>query len=86
MILIVNLLSNFNENIAWWFKEEGLEELHIAIKWLATWFSQKNDYPNTQRIFDYLLSKPPYAIIYFCAAVVAYYWDDIPENEDPLLP
>ena len=65
---------------------EGLTEFHVAIKWLACWFSQKNDFPNTQRIFDYLLSRPPYSIMYFSAAMIAHFWDEIPENDDPLLP
>jgi len=47
MTLIINLISNFNEEIAFRLKEEGLTEFHIGIKWLACWFSQKNDFPNT---------------------------------------
>jgi len=39
MILIIKLVSVNDPEIKYRLEDEGLEEFHIGIKWLATWFA-----------------------------------------------
>jgi len=43
----------------------------FSVPWVLTWFSHSlKDMKTIQRIFDFLISSPPYSIIYMCAAVL----------------
>ena len=43
----------------------------FALPWMLTWFSHSlGEMDAILRIFDYLISSPPYSILYMCAAVL----------------
>ena len=61
---------------------------HFAVSWILTWFSHSfTDIGRLGRMFDFLISSNPPAIIYVCVSVLVYRRDillDLP-NEMPAL-
>lgn len=68
--MILRIVKRFDEDLFNIMKENGIKSWDVGIKWLLTWMTQKVDLQKSQRIFDYLLSSPPSAIIYFSAAYI----------------
>ena len=43
-----------------------MERFDVSVKWFLSWFSQKLNLSQCQRLFDYLLATPVHSIIYVC--------------------
>jgi len=57
----------------------------FALPWMLTWFSHSlTEMDAILRIFDYLISSPPYSILYMCAAVLLTSRKDLLKSNDEL--
>lgn len=68
--LILRIVKRFDKNLFAIMDYNDITSWDIGIKWILTWMTQKVNLQLSQRIFDYLLSSPPSAILYFSAAYI----------------